>query len=121
MSQHSLPPGLKELLNDLESYAPAVPDEITQYAMRQSGYDCKDVRTVRMISLAAQRFVAQVLEEAYNTHKLRQMAPAAKLKEAGFDPKDKRELLTVEDLQKAMEEYGVKSRRPPYYTAPKTQ
>lgn len=75
MSQHSLPPGLKELLNELESYAPAVrrttpscclseecflssytppndaclaaqvPDEITQYAMRQSGYDCKDVRT----------------------------------------------------------------------------
>ena len=45
-----------------------------------------------------------MLEEAYNAHKLRQMAPAAKLKEAGYDPKDKRELLTVEDLLKALEE-----------------
>jgi hypothetical protein len=71
----ALPPGLKELLNELEEYAPVVrrrcsrrgglckrgrcraclptlsavqtqvPDEVTQHALRQSGYDCKDVRT----------------------------------------------------------------------------
>ncbi|EFN56271.1 hypothetical protein CHLNCDRAFT_145129 [Chlorella variabilis] len=119
--QQQLPAGLKELLAELEDYAPTVPDQVTQHALRQSGYDCKDVRTVRMISVAAQRFVAQVLEEAYNAHKLRQMAPAAKLKEAGYDPKDKRELLTVEDLLKALEEYGVKAGRPPYYTTAKPQ
>ena len=45
-----------------------------------------------------------MLEEAHNAHKLRQMAPAAKLKEQGFDPKDKRDLLTVEDLVKALGE-----------------
>ncbi|KAL4448144.1 hypothetical protein ABPG75_005363 [Micractinium tetrahymenae] len=113
----TLPAGLKELLDELEDYAPAVPDELTQHALRQSGYDCKDVRTVRLISVAAQRFLAQVLEEAHNVHKLRQMAPAAKLKEAGYDPKDKRELLTTEDLVKACEEYGVKVARAPYLTA----
>lgn len=78
----SLPPGLKELLNELEEYAPAVrgyehadtsrrrlcrqlrgvpasarlltslapvrvqvPDEVTQHALRTSGYECKDPRT----------------------------------------------------------------------------
>lgn len=61
---------------------------------------------LRLVSLAAQRFVAQVLEEASNVHQMRKMAPPAKLKEAGYDPKDKRDLLTVEDLVKAMEEVG---------------
>jgi chemotaxis receptor (MCP) glutamine deamidase CheD len=60
-----------------------------------------------LVSLAAQRFVAQVLEEASNAHQMRKMAPPAKLKEAGYDPKDKRDLLTVEDLVKAMEEVGT--------------
>ena len=45
----------------------------------------------------------QVLEEAHNAQKLRQMAPPARLKEQGYD-QSKRELLTVEDLQKALEE-----------------
>ncbi|PRW45195.1 zinc phosphodiesterase ELAC 2-like isoform X2 [Chlorella sorokiniana] len=72
-----------------------------------------------MVSLAAQRFIAQVLEEAHNTHKLRQMAPAAKLKEQGFDPKDKRDMLSVEDLVKALGEHGVKLGRAPYYTTAK--
>lgn len=113
----SLPTGLKELLDEVEDYAPAVPDEVTQHALRQSGYDCKDVRTVRLISIAAQRFLAQVLEEAHSVHKLRQMAPAVKLKEAGYDPKDRRELLTAEDLVKALEEHGVSVGRAPYYSA----
>ena len=46
----------------------------------------------------------QVLEEARNAAKLRQLAPPAKLKEAGYDPRDKRDVLTVEDLVKAMGE-----------------
>ncbi|PSC70841.1 Transcription initiation factor TFIID subunit 10 [Micractinium conductrix] len=112
----TLPAGLKELLDELEDYAPVVPDEVTHHALRQSGYDCKDARTVRFISIAAQRFLAQVLEEAHNAHKLRQMAPAPKLKEAGYDPRDRRDLLTTEDLIKALDEYGVKVPRAPYYT-----
>lgn len=63
-------------------------------------------RSVRLVSLAAQRFVAQVLEEAMQAHKHRQLAPAAKLKEQGWDPRDKRELLQAEDLVKALEEVG---------------
>lgn len=61
---------------------------------------------MRLVSLAAQRFVAQVLEEARQAHKHRQLAPAAKLKEQGWDPRDKRELLQTEDLVKALEEVG---------------
>lgn len=68
-----LPPGLQQLLNSLPDYETTVrcrigwhrplphhcacpptsppfliaqiPDEVTQHALRKSGYDCKDVRT----------------------------------------------------------------------------
>ena len=50
----------------------------------------------------------QVLEEAHNAQKLRQMAPSVRLKEQGYG-EQKQELLTVEDLQKALEEVGSSS------------
>ena len=40
-----LPAGLKELLHELKDYTPAVPDELTDYALRQRGVDSRDVRT----------------------------------------------------------------------------
>ena len=53
---------------------------------------------LRLVSVAAQQFVAGVLDEAVNTHKRRRLAPAAHLRQQGLDPRDKRAVLTTEDL-----------------------
>lgn len=110
-----LPPGLKPLLEELDDTVTTVPDEVTQYALRKAGVDCKDVRTLRLVSVAAQKFVAGVLDEAVNTQKRRRLAPPAHQRAQGLDPKDKRLALTTEDLSSALADYGVSVKRAPYY------
>jgi hypothetical protein len=59
---------------------------------------------VRLISLAAQRFVAATLHDAMQVYARRQKQTPARLKEAGYDLKDKRPVLLTEDLAEALAE-----------------
>lgn len=59
---------------------------------------------LRLVALAAQRFIASVLDEAINIHKRRRLAPAAQLRADGHDPRDKRVVLSTEELTEALKE-----------------
>ena len=59
---------------------------------------------VRLLSLAAQRFIATALHDAMQIQAKRQKQPSAQLKGAGHDVKDKRPTLTLEDLAQALQE-----------------
>ena len=58
------------------------------------------------MSLAAQRFLASVLDEAANSAKRRRLAPVAHLRAEGHDVKDPRLVLGSEDLAEALKEVG---------------
>ncbi|KFM26282.1 Transcription initiation factor TFIID subunit 10 [Auxenochlorella protothecoides] len=106
---------LKNFIDSLEDAQLAVPDELTQYALRRTGHECVDTRTVRLVSLAAQRFIASLLDEAINVHKRRKLAPASQLKADGHNVRDKRAVLTTEELVEALKECGVNAKVAPYY------
>lgn len=59
---------------------------------------------VRLLSLAAQRFIATALHDAMQIQAKRQKQPSAQLKGAGHELKDKRLTLTIEDLAQALQE-----------------
>lgn len=61
-------------------------------------------RRLRLVSLATQRFLASILDEAINIHKRRRLAPAAQLRADGHDPRDKRVVLSTEELAEALKE-----------------
>jgi len=121
-----------------------VPDEVTQHLLKLSGTDCTDVRLcaplcvphkaqatavlqrelmqvsrlvrrVRLVSLAAQKFVAEAAHDARQAHARRQKQPAARLKETGYTARDKRPVLTSEDLAEALQAQGVNIQRPAYF------
>ncbi|KDD72778.1 hypothetical protein H632_c2912p0, partial [Helicosporidium sp. ATCC 50920] len=92
-----------------------VPDELTRAILKTSGFCCEDIRTLRLVSVAAQHFVAAVLDEAINLGKRRRMAPAQHLRNEGHNPRDRRQILSSEDLGEALQEYGVAAQPAPFY------
>ncbi len=58
------------------------------------------------MSLAAQKFVSDVAHDALQIHKRKRAAPQQRLKDEGYSVKDKRLVLTTEDLSDALQEVG---------------
>lgn len=106
---------LESLSQRLEDYVPTIPDELTQHCIEEGGLVTKDKRIVRLVSVAAQRFIALATNDALQVCKRRRLAPAKELRERGFDPRDKRLILAMEDLAAALEDYGVNLKSPQYF------
>ena len=66
----------------------------------------------RLIALAAQKFIADIAHDALQHSKSRSHNAA--------NPKDKKKdrklVLTTEDLSSALAEYGINATKPDYYT-----
>lgn len=96
----------------LENYSPAVPDALTKYYLSRAGFTTNDIRVVRLVSLSAQKFVADIANDAIAQSRLRQSAASSTKKGPS---KDQKVTLTVDDLERALREYGVTLRKPPYF------
>jgi transcription initiation factor TFIID subunit 10 len=101
------PPSPLPLASDL--FTPfQVPDELTRNLMARSGAVCADERSVRLVSLAAQKFLTDVIEDAKEGAAARSQAPLAVQKTEGFarqqdKDKDRRATLLTEDVARALQ------------------
>lgn len=87
---------------------PQVPDELTSNLLARSGAVCADERAVRLVSLAAQKFLSDVIEDAREGAANRAQAPLAVQKTEGFarqqdKEKDRRATLLTEDVARALQ------------------
>lgn len=113
------------------AYRPIIPDELAAYYLQRAGFECTDVRVVRLFALAAQKFVSDVAADAYQFARTRTGGGPGRGRGTGAsaaagDPSGlgrgrgaggpaTRTVLTMEDLSSAMSEYGVNVSRAPYY------
>ncbi|KAI8812619.1 transcription initiation factor TFIID 23-30kDa subunit-domain-containing protein [Cladochytrium replicatum] len=104
---------LAELLLLMDDYSPIIPDAVTDYYLSRSGIECDDVRLKRLMALAAQKFIADVATDAMQHYKLRQQTSGTK--GGRGQVKDKRTVLTMEDLSAALGDHGINVRRPDYF------
>ncbi|RKP00486.1 hypothetical protein CXG81DRAFT_4777, partial [Caulochytrium protostelioides] len=105
---------LAELLLMMDDFHAIIPDSVTDYYMAKSGVACDDVRLKRLLALAAQKFVADVATDALHYSKLRQQIPIVGPKKSAV-PKDKRLVMTMEDLSAALAERGINIKKPDYF------
>jgi len=103
-------PQLFGLLYQLENYTPTVPDGVSEYYLNKAGMNTEDSRIVRLISLAGQEYISDILNDAMQLSKMKGSAQGSRSK-----VKDKRLVLTMDDLAPALAERGIKVKKPAYY------
>ena len=101
---------LSDFLLQLEDYTPTVPDAISEHYLHTAGFNATDPRIVRLVSLAAQKFISEIANDALQHCKTRGANQNTKTK-----GKDRRYTLTMEDLTPAVAEYGIVVKKPHYF------
>nr|XP_018259363.1 uncharacterized protein I303_08291 [Kwoniella dejecticola CBS 10117]OBR81521.1 hypothetical protein I303_08291 [Kwoniella dejecticola CBS 10117] len=107
---------LVDFLSMLDGYKPLIPEEVTEYYLQRSGFECSDPRLKRLLSLSAQKFISDLSRDAYHFAKLRVNGTNAGGRGrpvAGVDRN--RVVLTMDDLSLALGEHGVNVKKPDYY------
>ncbi|KAG2249798.1 hypothetical protein Bca52824_089426 [Brassica carinata] len=104
-AKHEDDAALTEFLASLMDYTPTIPDDLVEHYLAKSGFQCPayDCR-IRLVAVATQKFVADVASDALQ-HCRARPAPVVKDKTAKGNILlifDKRLVLTMEDLSKAL-------------------
>ena len=120
-------PPIADMLAQLEDYSPTIPDSVTQHYLSTAGVQTDDPRIVRLVALAAQKFVSDVANDALQHCKMRvhsqqqqQQQPQSGGQSGGGkkpnNPNEKKKfVMTTEDLSLALADQGVTLKKPPYY------
>lgn len=106
------PEELETFLQSLSSHTTVIPDDVLQHYLSQAGFKTDDDRVERLIGLAAQKFLSDVSNDALAHARLRQSTMPAPKKSVA---KDAKLTLTVDDLERALRDYGVNLCKPPYF------
>ncbi|RIA85680.1 transcription initiation factor TFIID 23-30kDa subunit-domain-containing protein [Glomus cerebriforme] len=104
---------LLDFLLILDGFEPLIPDHVSEYYLSRSGASCDDIRVLvmRLMSLAAQKFVADIATDAFQYCKIRQQS------KKNVGKQRNKTVLNLEDLAAALSEYGINVKKPDYYRA----
>ncbi|XP_077287941.1 uncharacterized protein LOC143912529 [Arctopsyche grandis] len=109
---------LSELAAQLEEYAPTVPEPVVAHYLAAAGFEPHDPRLLRLIAIAAQKFLADVANDALQHCKTRSSSSASSSSSHNKPhkpPKEKRYTMTMEDLVPALHDYGINAKKPHYF------
>eukprot|EP01117_Protostelium_nocturnum_P000675 TRINITY_DN10796_c0_g1_i1.p1 TRINITY_DN10796_c0_g1~~TRINITY_DN10796_c0_g1_i1.p1 ORF type:complete len:117 (-),score=42.05 TRINITY_DN10796_c0_g1_i1:151-501(-) len=98
---------IENFLHSLQEFAPTIPDEVTRYYLQKGGFQCSDIRVQRLVGLAAQKFLTDLINESLQYAKIRQSQNKGK--------KNQKLALTMEDLTHSLKEYGINVKKPQYF------
>lgn len=100
-------PSKTNLLEAIEEFDSSIPDVVVEHFLNVAGMQTNDKRITRLIAIAAQKFVHDIVSDSLQHCKLRGAA--------GKKTKEKKYTLTIDDLSSALAEYGIEVRRPHYF------
>ncbi|EDW54045.1 transcription initiation factor TFIID subunit 10b [Drosophila sechellia] len=104
---------LSDFMSQLEDYTPLIPDAVTSHYLNMGGFQSDDKRIVRLISLAAQKYMSDIIDDALQHSKARTHMQTTNTP-GGSKAKDRKFTLTMEDLQPALADYGINVRKVDY-------
>jgi transcription initiation factor TFIID subunit 10 len=95
----------EQFIGSLQDFTPLIPDEIVDFYLKQTGFNCPDQKMTRLIALAAQKFLSDIVHETRQYHDKSQSTSGPK----------KKVILTMEHLQKTLDDYGINTRKQEYF------
>ncbi|XP_030383060.1 transcription initiation factor TFIID subunit 10b-like [Scaptodrosophila lebanonensis] len=104
---------LSDFMLQLEDYTPLLPDAVTSHYLNMGGFQADDKRLVRLISIAAQKYMSDIIDDALQHSKARTHMQNVNTP-GGSKAKDRKFTLTMEDLQPALADYGINVRKMDY-------
>lgn len=99
---------ITNLVLQLEDTPSIIPDRVTASYMNSAGFEDKDPRVTRLISLASQKFMSELVTDAMQLYKVKLVSVSRK------HLKDKKATLTMEDLDPALNNHNINPTKPPY-------
>lgn len=72
-------------------------------------------RLIRLIALASQKFLSDLANDALQHCKMRTSSQVTSSSKNQKGPKEKKYIMTMDDLVPALQEYGIIARKPHYY------
>lgn len=72
-------------------------------------------RLIRLIALASQKFLSDIANDALQHCKMRTSSQVTQNSKTQKGPKEKKYVMTMEDLAPALQEYGITARKPHYF------
>ena len=104
------------LLAGLAEHQTLVPEELAEKVLGECGVRTSDPRVAKLLAFATQHFIASVVHDAREVERRRRtLLTQRSLEDLGFDLKDKRQILTMEDLAQALEDYGITLKGPNHF------
>ncbi len=76
---------LNDFLFGLDSYSPTVPEAAIRYTLQKNGLSVQDPRILKLVGLATDKFLTDVIKEATEMSKIRKSSTNAKRKGSGND------------------------------------
>mmetsp|Transcript_26580 Transcript_26580/g.37032 ORF Transcript_26580/g.37032 Transcript_26580/m.37032 type:complete len:134 (+) Transcript_26580:30-431(+) len=92
------------LMNEMEDYEPTIPDAVVTHYLEKVGFNTKDKRIVRLVALATQKFLYEIIHDALQYNKLAEKK----------DQKNKGRVLKMEHLALSLKQHGINVVKPDF-------
>ena len=100
---------ISKFIKALDSYAPTLPTEVSGYYLSKSGVNVQDERMLKLVSLAADKFMADIVFDAKQFSVLRQSSQRKDVKRKAVESAD---TLEFQDLVRSLKMRRISISRP---------
>lgn len=115
----------------LQDVNATIPDPIILHYMKKAGFIVNDPKLVKIVSLASQKFISDIINDCMQYNKLKTNTKSnqqtgatasatstvnqAQTASANAQQKSSNAVLTLEDLTTVLQDYGINVKKPQYF------